>query len=311
MGHAAVVVMGLSEEERLRVYNALLQAGGIARRTLLVDALGRGLLDRAVVCGAVTRLNARLYALPDLEAGQRLAHRVGGLLCLSSAALFHRWEVKTVPERPHVLVARGRAIPGDLRPLAAWHRSSWTPDDVCGGVATSRELTLAQCVRTLPEDEALAIVDSALRHGEGATVARVAAGARGPGRPRMLRILAAADGRADNPFESVLRSICLNVPGLRVEPQRLITSIDPPVRPDLVDEDLRVVIEADSFEWHGGRAALRRDARRYDLLVADRWVVLRFSWDDVMFDPEFVRRVLMDVVAWRSTEVLTRAGGAA
>lgn len=127
----------------------------------------------------------------------------------------------------------------------------------------------------------------------------------------MLRILAAADGRADNPFESVLRSICLTIQGLNVAPQRVITSVDPPVRPDLVDEDLRIVIEADSFEWHGGRAALRRDARRYDLLVADRWVVLRFSWEDVMFDPDFVRSVIARVVAWRSTEVTARAGGAA
>lgn len=109
----------------------------------------------------------------------------------------------------------------------------------------------------------------------------------------------------------MLRSICIGVPGLSVAPQRVITSVDPPVRPDLVDERLRIVIEADSFEWHGGRSALRRDARRYDLLAADRWVVLRFSWEDVMFDPDFVRSVLQRVVAWRSTEVLGRSGGAA
>lgn len=286
----------LSEDEQMRVYNALLRSGGIARRTVLVEALGRGLLDRAVSCGAAIRLSRRLYGLPDLEASQRLAHRVGGLLCLTSAALFHRWEVKSVPERPHILVARGRSIPDDVRPLAEWHRGAWSSDDVAGGIATSREVTLAQCVRNLPEDEALAIADSALRHGEQATINRIVAGARGPGRPRMLRILAAADGRADNPFESVLRSICLGVPGLRVEPQRVITSVDPPVRPDLVDMGLRMVIEADSFEWHGDRAALRRDCRRYDLLTVDDWQVLRFAWEDVMFDQDFVRRVLVAAV---------------
>ena len=178
-------------------------------------------------------------------------------------------------------------------------------------MATSRELTLAQCVRSLPEDEALAIADSALRHGEEAIVKRLIVSARGPGRPRMVRVLQAADGRAENPFESVLRSICLAVPGLRVVPQVPITSVEPAVRPDLVDEDLRIVIEADSFAWHGGRADLRRDARRYDLLVADRWVVLRFAWEDVMFDPGFVRSVIEGVVAWRSTEVLGSGSGAA
>ncbi|MGZ6734569.1 MAG: hypothetical protein ACXVDH_07975 [Nocardioides sp.] len=301
----------LTEDERVRMLNAVIQCGGLARRSVLIDRLGRGLFERAVAGGALVRLNSRLYGLPDLDAASRLAHRVGGLLCLTSAALFHRWEVKEVPELPHVLVARGRKIPDSLATRAIWHRGTWQRDEVAAGIATSRELTLAQCVRNLPEDEALAIADSALRHGEQEAVRRLIASVRGPGRPRMLRVLRAADQRAENPFESVLRSICLSVPGLRVEPQRRITSVEPAVRPDLVDADLRMVIEADSFAWHGGRAQLRRDARRYDLLVADRWVVLRFSWEDVMFDPAFVRSVLERVVAWRSTEVLGWTSGAA
>ena len=59
---------------------------------------------------------------------------------------------------------------------------------------------------------------------------------------------------------------------------------------------LRIVLEADSFEWHGDRAALRRDARRYDLLVANGWTVLRFAWEDVMHDQDWVRSVLAAVV---------------
>lgn len=114
-------------------------------------------------------------------------------------------------------------------------------------------------------------------------------------------------------FESVLRSVALTVAGLRVEPQRLITSVRPSARPDLVDEDLRIVLEADSFEWHGDRAALRRDARRYDQLVVDGWIVLRFAWEDVMFDQEFVRAVLVAAVdlADRRTQVLCVRCGAA
>ena len=57
-------------------------------------------------------------------------------------------------------------------------------------------------------------------------------------------------------------------------------------RPDLVDEHLRIVVEADSFEWHGERAALRADARRYNAFVVNGWLVLRFCWEDVMFHPD-------------------------
>ncbi|MEP7092254.1 MAG: DUF559 domain-containing protein [Nocardioidaceae bacterium] len=64
------------------------------------------------------------------------------------------------------------------------------------------------------------------------------------------------------------------------------------VQPDLVDPARRVVAEADSFAWHGSRSALREDAQRYNNLVVRGWRVLRFSWEDVMHDPAYVRRTL-------------------
>lgn len=87
------------------------------------------------------------------------------------------------------------------------------------------------------------------------------------------------------------------MPGLDVEPQVLITDGDFTVRPDLVDPRRRVVLEADSFEWHGKRSALASDTRRYNMLVINRWIVLRFCYEDVMFHPDEVRRVLVAVAA--------------
>jgi very-short-patch-repair endonuclease len=104
-----------------------------------------------------------------------------------------------------------------------------------------------------------------------------------------------ADGRAANPFESVLRSVALEVPGLVLVPQ-VIVAESPELRPDLVDPVRRVVAEADSFAWHGSRSALRRDCRRYNRLALLDYVVLRFSWEDVMHDPGYVRAVLVDTV---------------
>jgi hypothetical protein len=71
-------------------------------------------------------------------------------------------------------------------------------------------------------------------------------------------------------------------------------------RPDLVDDHLRIVIEADSFEWHGSRPALARDARRYNWFETDGWLVLRFAWEQVMFDEGYVREVLTAAVAERT-----------
>jgi very-short-patch-repair endonuclease len=155
---------------------------------------------------------------------------------------------------------------------------------------------LLQSLRALPDDEALAIADSALRHGVPSNVLpRVSLTVQGPGSAKARRIAGAARGEAANPSESwCLRHVASTVPGLHVEPQKTLPGMS--AQPDLVDLDLGVVLEADSFEWHGGRAALRSDARRYNLMVINGWLVLRFAWEDVMFDQAYVRSVLLGVV---------------
>jgi very-short-patch-repair endonuclease len=270
--------------------------GGIASRGALIRATSRAEVDRALRDGRIRPVGHGRYAAPGVDDGIALAHGMNGVLSLSSAALFHGWEVKAVPVLPHVLVPRKRKVPAHWRSRVELHRGDLCPDDVSAGIATSRELTLEQCLRSLPDDEALAVADSALRRGEQATLRRVVASVRGSGSAKVRRIGASARGEAANPFESVLRAICLGVPGLAVEPQVVISSPTCWARPDLVDRRLGLVLEADSFEWHGHRAALAKDARRYNLLVADGWRVLRFAWEDVMFAPDQVRAVLVRVV---------------
>jgi very-short-patch-repair endonuclease len=75
---------------------------------------------------------------------------------------------------------------------------------------------------------------------------------------------------------SALRAIALTFPGLHLVPQLSITAPGRYARPDLVDEDIRLVIEADSQTWHSFREALRRDCRRYNSLGLNGWTVLRF-----------------------------------
>ena len=63
-----------------------------------------------------------------------------------------------------------------------------------------------------------------------------------------------------------------------------------------------MVIEADSFEFHGERAALSRDCERYDGLVSRGWLVLRFTWEQVMLRPVWVARVIERTVRRRRAE---------
>lgn len=292
------------------VRRRLVELGGVASRRTLLHSLPRSVVDRAVASGSVLAVERGRYALPEVAQGRRLAHGLSGLLSLTSAALHHGWEVALVPDRPHVIVPRKRRVTPARRAAVHLHHGDVLAEDVVDGVATGVELTLLQCGRALPFTEALAVWDSAARHGvPPATLRRVALLARGPGSARVRRLARVVDGDAANPFESVLRAIALDVPGLDVRAQVRVRTPGTVVRPDLVDEMLQVVLEADSFEWHGGRAALRRDARRYDRLVAAGWRVLRFAWEDVMFDQDFVRTVVVDTVALVLGQAQRRCGG--
>ena len=280
--------------------------GGVASRQMIVRLTSRRCLDEAVRNGELVRVARGRYAVPELHVGTELALRVAGHVCLATAALAHGWKVKVVPDLPQVALPKDRRLDDATRAQMDVRWVDLRDEDV-EGLATSAATTLEMCGRRLPFDEALAIADSALRDGfPGPELRRLADAAQGPGSARLRRVAEHADGRAANPFESVLRALAVDVPGLDVEPQVEVRGeLGLCVRPDLVDARLRIVLEADSFEWHGDRAALRRDARRYDLLVANGWLVLRFAWEDVMHDPGWVRSVLVAATGQR-TKTLTQ-----
>ena len=197
-------------------------------------------------------------------------------------------------------VPRARRLRADARELVLPHWSDLGPDDV-DGIVTRPERTLVDCMRNLPLDEALPIVDSALRADDitEAELLALADSSRGRGRTRIQSVAAGATGRAANGFESVLRAQTMLVPGLNTVAQLeiKIPGSSRTIHPDLGDPVLRIAIEAESFEWHGQSAALTRDCRRYNVLALLDWQVIRFSWYLVMHQPAYVHRILLEAVA--------------
>lgn len=275
------------------VADILDRRGGLATRAELIAATTRADVDAALRDGSLRAVGRGRYASAQVAGQAAVAHGMTGVLCLTNAALHHGWKVKTVPPKPHVLVPRKRRVAPDLRTQVVPHWADLDPDDVCEGIATGRELTLLQCLRSLPDDEALCIADSALRAGELAALRRIHATVGGPGAAKVRRIALAASPEAANPFESCMRAITLTIPGLQMVPQRVISSPHVWAQPDLVSVAHELVIECDSFEWHAERAGFRKDVRRYTLLTAEGWTVLRFIWEDVMHRPGWVRDVLI------------------
>ncbi|MEH3076963.1 MAG: DUF559 domain-containing protein [Quadrisphaera sp.] len=283
------------------------QLGGVARREQL-DVHHR-VLARAVDAGAVLRVARGTYALSSQTAPLLAAAQAGGVASHASAAQLWLLDLVTAPKLPHVTVRRNRR----LTPAAAtglvphW---SHLPDVDVDGLVTTPLRTVVDCARVMPFPEALAIADSAMRRRlvEEGELRDRAERTRGAGRQAVLRVARHASPEPANPFESALRGIAIDAGVSGLHPQLPLEVRGSFIRPDLVDPRLRLVAEADSFEWHGGRRALASDCRRYDELVANGWTVLRFAWEQVMFDQEWVAEMLTSAAGRCQTAVSGHSG---
>lgn len=292
----------------MRAVKALVRLGGTAtRRQLRLAVVHWRHIDAALEAGLVVRTSHGRYCLAGTDTARAAAHRLSAAASHTTAALHWGWKVRLASPEPHVTVRAKRSLPPGASDGVVVHWRDLDADDVADGWVTSPVRTLVDCCLDLPFADALSVADSARRAGmrPSEVLARSAWLTRRQ-RDRVARVLAASDARAAGPFESSLRAIALHVAGLVVEPQTRIRYDDFYARVDLADEDLRIVLEADSHEFHTERRAFDRDCRRYNGLLTRDWLVLRFTWEQVMFEPELVRRAIEDVVALRRRQGLRR-----
>jgi very-short-patch-repair endonuclease len=265
----------------------------VATTAALLAACTEREIRAARSAGRIVRLRRGVYALPAAHAARETAARLSGTVTHLSAAQQHGWEVLYPPEFPWVAVPRKRAVTqADLESaVVVWSTAT--------GPITDPLRTVLDCARRLSYIEGLAVADSALRHGDVAPLSLHAAAARvrGPGAPKVRRVARDATPLAANPLETALRAICREVPGLSVRPQVPIALPDFTVRPDLVDERLRIVVEVEGWTYHAQRETFARDVERYTLLVADDWLVARFWTEQILRRPDYVRDTLARLVA--------------
>lgn len=285
---------------RMSVRQAIIEVGGVATYAQLRTTTSERAIQRALREGQVHRDRRGRYAVVDLDRHRRLAHELTAVLSHESAALQHGWGIKQDPPLPHVTVRRKRRLSRSDQARVHAHWRDLPSDAVESGV-TSAVTTVTHCAGDLPFDRALAVADSALRAGHitRAELVTAADAASGPGSAVLARVAGRATDRAANPMESVLRAVVGDLEGFAFAPQLRVVDTGLFATVDLGDERLKVVLEAEGFQWHGDRRALRRDCRRYDDLVAHGWTVFRFSWEDIMLRPDYVRWCLETWLAER------------
>jgi very-short-patch-repair endonuclease len=267
------------------VVEVLAQRGGSATFADLRAAVPVRGIRNALQSGRIHRVAKGVYALPDAPSALRAARSQGGVVSHLSAAQHWGMKVITPPLQPHVTLPRGR-VRRTMGQACVLH---WADVPSVGDVTIPLR-TVLDCIRILPLTEALAVADSALHEGIVDLDDLIAAAAqlRGPHRRRIREVVGLADGRAESVLESALRGILIEAGIDGFEPQVVVRDRDFSARIDLGHPVLMVGLEAEGFEHHGTRRALVKDCRRHVNLSIRGWVLLRFSWEDVMYDREWV-----------------------
>jgi hypothetical protein len=275
---------------------ALEQLGGIARAADIVALSSRRRLRTAVSNKAIIHVDRDRYALHRDDLGMRLALEHNAHLSHLSAAVHHGWKVRSTPGIPHLLLPTGRPAPTSKAKF--WFHDARR--DELDGWATGPLLTVLLCARDLPFDAALTVADSALREKAVAHDELVVASSswRGGNEECVRLVTSHANGLAKNPFESGLRAITIKAK-LEFIPQYEVRVGALTVHPDLVDPINGIILEADSWGFHADKEAHDRDCERYTMLTADGWIVLRFTYDQVMFQPGYVLRCIEMALAQR------------
>lgn len=299
--------------------DALVQSGGIATGADLVAVSSPATLRAALKQGYLARLGRGTYARADIATsadasaaarswarwtepltedelrvliGQHArAVAAGAALYGLSAAQHHGWALLREPQRLQVLRPHGRHVPVSLSGCDVRFRAV-DRDTYQSGVTSALD-TVLHCAAELPFPQGLAVADSALRSGAvgPATLMNAADTYTGRGRARVRRVAEAADGRAANPFESGLRAILLETGLFTLTVQYQIRDTGFFAAVDLADERLRIVFEADSYEFHGTKAGFARDIDRYDDLICRDWLVLRLRLHHVVHQPVRIREI--------------------
>jgi predicted transcriptional regulator of viral defense system len=97
-----------------------------------------------------------------------------------------------------------------------------------------------------------------------------------------------------NDFEERLLAISrpLDIPDPDVNQWLILRDGGPPIRPDFMWRDQRLIIETDGHETHGTGQAFETDRRRDQRLTLAGWRVIRITWRQLFRRPHEVRELL-------------------
>lgn len=267
------------------------QHGVITRAQLLALGLTAAAIDARLARGTLRLLHRGVYALghraltdegywlaavlaytPDVVLSHFSAARLWGMRIPGrSGKLVHLTTTRHQRGGSGVLVHRTRRIgPADVTVVR-------------GIPVTTVARTLVDCADLLTYPELRQLADHGVRLDAEAVrgAQERAPGRRGAG--RVNRLLGSGI-RTRSKLERAMRRLCRDA-GL---PQPLINEVILGYECDAVWPATRLIVEVDGGEFHAPKPAREADYERNAALAVAGWRVIRFTYDQVVFEPRLV-----------------------
>jgi very-short-patch-repair endonuclease/predicted transcriptional regulator of viral defense system len=278
------------------------QHGVVARPQLMALGLRPAAITRRLAAGRLHPVHAGVYAVGHPVLGVHGRFTAAVLACGRGAALGYAsaavlWNLQRTSSGPaHVVVpvAGGRRRAG----VRVHRHPGLTPGEVttrAGIPVTTPARTLLDLAATVPDRQLKHALDQAeiqelTDYPALDALARAHARHRGATRLRkLLDTYEAGTARTRSGLEIALLELCERhgLPRPLVN-EEIVTGLTV----DFVFAAERVAVEADSWQWHRGRAAFERDRERDAILATEGYRALRFTDRQIENDPATVARAL-------------------
>ncbi len=292
--------------------------GVVRREELLGAGVSAGVIKRRLRDGTLSTVGRGIYIVGALRS-DRTPWRVaawtvrGGALSHSTAARHHRLlgvEGVDPATRLHVVAPRSAHRP-DLAELVL-HRTTHLPsadlESVDGLSVTTVARTICDLASIVGQRRFRRMVE------QNVVAKRCDVGELLACRSAYVRRGRSGSARLNLVFDELLNDEPLPASELERRMSRLlveerIPGFVPQFRPpwfdgrrgvvDFANERAKVIIEVDGRRWHGTTQDFDEDRRRDRRAQAEGWVVLRFSWYEVVHRPAAVAEEIAAIVTAR------------
>ena len=264
--------------------------------------------DKLVAAGDLLRLRRGWYATGSADRDVVSAVKAGGVLSCVSALKWrgvwtptttYQWKTKKLKggamrwirelrtaDRVHVRGNESAHRRGNFE----FCRQHGDPEAE-GAAVDELPIALRHAVRCLDPEGIVVVLDS-LQHHKLMTTTEITEALSAA--PRRIRRLIYRCARAESGTETMVR-LRLRAKGVKLEPQVTIAGVG---RVDFL-VGRRLVIEVDSKAHHTGEENYRRDRERDLELVRLGYIVVRLTYDQVMYGWDVVEKKILELIGRR------------